>query len=398
MRSRPLCRDHGVDARSQELAANMERRQREVTRLEAVMIAEVGEFDGAQAWRGDGALSMVSWLVARTHVGAARARLLVEAGAALGQLPKLSAALSAGDITLDVLAPLLPVATPANDAELAQEALHWTPREARECAATIKGTRDREARREIRNRYVRFDDEHCRLWGQLSKDAYATVKSALVGRARRYDHPSSFDDAYDSFENRCADALTEICTERGKRAGGCGGSSSGGCGGGFGGTATTMVVHTDLALLLQGDGYGYASIQGVGPISAETARRLACNANITISFEHPDGTCIDQRPLRRDPTPAQRIEIARRDNGCRMPGCPCRNVTDVHHVVWASRQGPTVTSNLLTLCVAHHSRVHELGWQLDGDANSQVTFTSPTGKTYVSTPSPGWRQTFRQRK
>ena len=63
----------------------------------------------------------------------------------------------------------------------------------------------------------------------------------------------------------------------------------------------------------------------------------------------------------RDPTDAQRIEIRRRDNGCRFPGCGCRNVTDVHHVIWARKQGPTVMSNLLTLCVAHHSRVHELG-------------------------------------
>ena len=45
-----------------------------------------------------------------------------------------------------------------------------------------------------------------------------------------------------------------------------------------GGARTTMIVHTDLDRLLYGDGYGHASIQGVGPISAEVARRLACNA------------------------------------------------------------------------------------------------------------------------
>ena len=152
-----------------------------------------------------------------------------------------------------------------------------------------------------------------------------------------------------------------------------------------------MVVHTDLERLLYGDGYGHASIEGVGPISAEVARRLACTADITVSFDAPDGACLDQKSLVRDPTEAQAIEIRRRDNGCRFPGCGCRTVTDIHHVRWVSKQGPTIMSNLLTLCVAHHSRVHELGWTLDGDAQGEVRFISPQGHVFVSMPSPAWR-------
>ena len=98
-----------------------------------------------------------------------------------------------------------------------------------------------------------------------------------------------------------------------------------------------------------------------------------------VSFDAPDGACLDQKALVRDPTVAQQIEIRRRDNGCRFPGCGCRTVTDIHHVVWASKQGPTIMSNLLTLCVAHHSRVHELGWKLDGDAQGEVQVHQPAG-------------------
>jgi hypothetical protein len=153
-----------------------------------------------------------------------------------------------------------------------------------------------------------------------------------------------------------------------------------------------MVVHADLDRLLHGDAYGSAEVEGAGPISAEVARRLACNAHITLSLDAPDGTVLDQKPLVRDPSDAQRIEIRRRDGGCRFPGCPCRHVTDVHHVVWASKQGPTVMSNLLTLCAAHHSRVHELGWTLEGDAQGEVRFISPHGRALVSTPSPSWQR------
>ena len=148
--------------------------------------------------------------------------------------------------------------------------------------------------------------------------------------------------------------------------------------------AATVIVHADLDRLLHGDGYGSASIEGAGPISAEVARRVACDAEITLSLDAPDGSVLDQRAIGRDPTEPQRIEIRRRDGGCRFPGCTCRSVTDVHHVTWVSKQGPTVMSNLLTLCVAHHSRVHELGWKLDGDAQDEVRFISPSGRVLTS--------------
>ncbi len=355
------------------------------------MLREIAEFAGAESWRGDGSLSMADWLVAHCHVSRSRARRLVEAAERVGELPALSAALSEGRLTLDVFGPLAAVATPETDAELARASVHWTPKQARRLAAEVRGATDADSAAQYRRRFVRFDDERCLLWAQLAKDSYALVKAAVVGRARRHDHPSAGDPDYVRFESRCADALLDICLERGRRDAG-GARSAGGAGAPVhrGGQAT-MVVHTDLDRLLYGDGYGHASIEGVGPISAEVARRLACNAHITMSFDAPDGTCLDQKAFQRDPSDPQRIEIRRRDGGCRFPGCGCRNVTDVHHVVWASKQGPTVMSNLLTLCVAHHSRVHELGWKLDGDAQGEVRFVSPQGRVFVSTPSPTWR-------
>ena len=75
----------------------------------------------------------------------------------------------------------------------------------------------------FRRRFVRFDDERCLLWAQLTKDAYALVKAAVVGRARRHDHPSAGDPDYVRFESRCADVLFEICVEQGsERASGSG--------------------------------------------------------------------------------------------------------------------------------------------------------------------------------
>ncbi len=183
------------------------------------MLGDIAEFDRTEAWRGDGSLSMRDWLVARCHVSRARARTLVEAAQKVKELPALSDALSDGRLTLDVFAPLAAVATPETDADLAQAAEHWTPKQARQMVAEVKGSTDAEAAAQFRRRFVRFDDERCMLWAQLTGDAYALVKSAVLGRARRHDHPSASDPDYVRFESRCADALLDICIEQGRTQG-----------------------------------------------------------------------------------------------------------------------------------------------------------------------------------
>jgi len=366
------------------------------------MLEEIAEFSRSEAFRGDGALSMAAWLTEHCRVGAAQARSLVATAEKIAELPRLSDALSAGRLTLDVLAPVAAVATPETDGELAEASAHWTVRQAKELAREARGATDAQAARAFIARSVRFDDTRCSLWVQLTKDAYAVVKSTLVARATRHDHPSSSDPDYEPFERRLADALVEVCAAQGRS--GHGGKGGGGAGGAvFGEAPATVIVHADLSLFAErgpdGEGSeGSASIEGLGPISAAIVRRLSCDAKHTISLEAPDGTILDQFPWRRSPTTAQRIEIARRDSGCRFPGCGHNLITNVHHMRHWIKGGPTVLSNLITLCAAHHSRMHELGWKLSGDANEVVTFTSPHGRHSTSSPSPVWRRSLPMRK
>jgi len=122
------------------------------------------------------------------------------------------------------------------------------------------------------------------------------------------------------------------------------------------------------------------------------ARRLACDAKIVVSADDDKGHSIQQGGARRSATAAQRIEIRRRDKGCRFPGCTYTEFTDVHHIIHWPDGGPTDIPNLITLCDAHHRAVHELGWKMSGDANVLVTFRSPTGRILTSTPSPTFTQ------
>jgi hypothetical protein len=415
MRTRPLSRDRGGDERSAALAESMVAHQRAISVHQGAMVGEIAEFARTEAFRGDGALSMAAWLSDHCRLSAASARTLVVAAEKLGGLPQLSEALSAGRLTLDVLAPVLGVATPETDAPLAEAAVHWSVRQAQELARGARGMKDADAAKKFTGRFVRFDDARRALWAQFTPDAYAIVKSTLVARATRHDHPSAADPDYEPLEARLADALVEVCTERGRRDGGTGsggGGAEGGDGGGsdpdpgsgrplFGGAPAHIVVHADLSFFLGdegAEGEGNASIQGAGPISAEILRRLACEGTHTISLEGPDGTILDQFPWNRSPTAAQRIEISRRDGGCRFPGCGYSLLTNVHHLRHWINGGPTVLSNLITLCPAHHSRVHELGWKMSGDANELVTFTSPHGRQSISSPSPAWRRSLPVRK
>jgi uncharacterized membrane protein YgcG len=410
--------------------------QRAISVHQGAMVGEIAEFCAAEAFGGDGALSMAAWLSDRCRLSAASARTLVAAAEKLAGLPRLFAALCAGRLTLDVLAPLAAVATPQSDAELAEAAVHWSVRQAQELARSAHAMNDAEAAKKFTGRFVRFDDARCALWAQFTPDAYALVKSTLVARATHHDHPSAAEPNYEPLERRLADALVEVCTERGRKdggtvgggghRGGSGSAKSGGKSGGgvgarntgsgrplFGGAPAHIVVHADLALFMGdeertrffGDeertgpkGGGTASIEGAGPISAEIVRRLACDGAHTISLEGPDGTILDQFPWRRSPTAAQRIEIARRDGGCRFPGCGYGLITNVHHLRHWINGGPTVLSTLITLCPAHHSRVHELGWKMSGDANELVTFSGPHGRQSVSSPSPVWRRSLPLRK
>jgi hypothetical protein len=56
-----------------------------------------------------------------------------------------------------------------------------------------------------------------------------------------------------------------------------------------------------------------------------------------------------------------------------------------HHLV--ANQGPTNLDNLIGLCWDHHHKVHEGGWTITGNPNTETTFHHPNGvKTLTSRP------------
>ena len=117
--------------------------------------------------------------------------------------------------------------------------------------------------------------------------------------------------------------------------------------------------------------------------------RLACEASIAGMPLDPNGAPLTMGRDIRDANRAQRRALARRDGGCRFPGCDrlawrCHP----HHVCeWDRDHGPTDLDNLVLLCAFHHGVVHRKGWRTTFDG---ITFTVyRDGLIIGQTPNPG---------
>jgi hypothetical protein len=118
-----------------------------------------------------------------------------------------------------------------------------------------------------------------------------------------------------------------------------------------------VVVHVD-AEALRGHDAGMSALENGVRVSAETSRRLACDATRVIVVHGKTGQAIDVRSRARLVSPALRRELEDRDRGCRFPGC---NATwcDAHHIKHWADGGTTSLDNLVLLCAKHHRAVHE---------------------------------------
>jgi HNH endonuclease len=410
MRRRPPCRDSGGDERSLELAERIADKSRSISALQQELLSDVAEFDRAEAWRGDGAVSMVAWLTERCAVSGATAKLWAQTAAKLESLPHMKEALADGTLSLDAVAPLTQIASAATEAELAQEAVDLSIKQVRELVAARKAPPKDAAAREFADRTFRFNDAGCSIWASLTKEDYATLKARLIADVRGRDEyceaasvargPGSGGDplGYVPFDKRLYDSFVDLFRNLDGPSKGTKGSRGAGAGLNCGGFRPTMVVHADFEWLTgsdeagseAGSDAGMGEIPGLGQIQREAARRLACDAKVIFSLEARDGSILDQKRLRRSPTTLQRIEIARRDKGCRFPGCPFSEFTEVHHIHPWELGGETNLANLITLCNRHHHAVHELGWSMKGSADGLMTFRGPHGHPMTSAPSPTW--------
>jgi hypothetical protein len=100
------------------------------------------------------------------------------------------------------------------------------------------------------------------------------------------------------------------------------------------------------------------------PISNRTLERMACDCTMSRVLL-AGSTVIDVgRATRVVSAPTMRA-LRVRDKGCRFPGCDRKvDWSNPHHIIFWARGGPGRLPNLVLLCYHHHRLVHEGGWQV----------------------------------
>lgn len=133
------------------------------------------------------------------------------------------------------------------------------------------------------------------------------------------------------------------------------------------------------------DAPGY--LPGHGAIPADQVRTLAERALLRPMR----GAGEFRAEPRYRPSTALADFVRNRDLCCRFPGCDKpAEVCDIDHTVPYGRGGPTHPSNLALLCRLHHLLktflCGEKGWREEQFRDGTIVWTSPSGRTYTTTP------------
>jgi Domain of unknown function (DUF222) len=150
------------------------------------------------------------------------------------------------------------------------------------------------------------------------------------------------------------------------------------------------VLVTVPVMTLLGHENEPAQLEGYGPIDAETARRLSAHApSFTRLLTHPETGAVlsvgqDKYVVPKD----LRTWLRVRDETCRFPGCSRRaGGCEVDHTVDWQYEGETRHDNLAHLCPSHHHLKHQTKWQVTNSRDGTLTWTSPAGREYTTSPA-----------
>ena len=392
------------------------------------LLTLIAEFHRRRGWELGGHRSCAHWLSARTGIDLGAAREKVRTALALEALPETSASMARGELSFSKVRALSRVANGANEGDLLEFARGCTTAQLERMVRGYKrGSRADEAalereRHESRTFSV-FPDEdgmyavRGRLpaeVGALLMRAVEAASDALYREARESGPWAKVlrpeEETQKAAAQRRADALG-LLAERALAAGfgsirnGEGGRPGGerdGEGGGLGGENGSrakdvpeeqapisgsraeryqVVLHVEAETLKAEGEPGRSELEDGTRVSAETSRRLSCDAGLVRIRHAPDGSVLDAGRRTRTISPALRRALEARDQGCRFPGCGLR-FTEGHHVKHWADGGETSLGNTLLLCRHHHRLVHEEGWKVDWWGPGSAVFFDPRGGTH----------------
>jgi hypothetical protein len=363
---------------NEEITDELDQAFQQKAAAEGRIVELLGEADRRESYRDVGATSTETWAAERFGISTPTARSYTRLGKKAWDIPHLIGSMCAGEVSFDKVRAVADVATPETDQELRDQAKEHSVRELADIARTAARPKAPSAKSEHDRRFLRFNDQFRTMSVQLPAESYAETRTCLEARAKKI--PS---DGETPWDQRLCDAFMELIRS----------SAPGGTGRATTASPYLVVVHTPLAALVDeaGDASELAGeLERDGLIDCETVQRIACDATIVVAVDDDVGHTMYEGRAQRFPTDAQRREIMRRDRHCRFPGCTNVTFTNVHHIVPWKPDGRTDLENLALACLHHHHLVHTKGWEMTGNANEELTFTTPKGRVMTTRPSTRW--------
>jgi hypothetical protein len=352
------------EARRREVRMICARQARLAQRLTQI----VREADDDGDWQAAGCSSSAQWLAQISSSDYRTATRITCTSDALRSLPALDRALSTGALTLDQVAAAIEFATPASDAELARVAVGKAPSAIGRVARTIvppKVADDQElyARRALSMSWTRGGRELA-FSGRLPLEQGAAFEQAIWSIAMAQRATDKQAGVVLDWQASAADALVTLARQ------------TGGFDGGARCSPTTLIVHvSDDAP---------PSLEGAGPISPETAERLACDARrLTIRLRGRD---LVHSRVGRCASYAQQRALHKRSAHCQYPGCSATRELEAHHLIAVEHGGRTELANLILLCARHHKLLHDR--QICASGNAARPVFAGTGGRGVTADRP----------
>jgi hypothetical protein len=380
----------------------------------------IRKFDVLKGWEAGGHRSCAHWLAFRTGIDLGAAREKVRAARALISLPQISASMAKGELSFAKVRALTRVAQPGSEGVLLELALSST---AAQLEHTVRAFRrmnrcDEQELERLRHRsrcFSVFPDEDGMylVRGRLDPEVGAMLMraidaagDALFGDKSSETRAGTWDARADPSEDiepkqRRADAVG-LLAERALAAGFGEGAEDGeeaededdrqpaATTAPLSGTRAEryqVVLHVEAATLRSDSEPGRSELEDGTRVSAETSRRLSCDASVVRLGEAADGTVLDIGRKTRTIPPALRRALESRDRGCRFPGCGLR-FTDAHHVRHWADGGDTKLDNLVLLCRFHHRLVHEEGYRVHFPRTGKLYFLDPRMRLLPDVPQP----------
>jgi len=347
----------------------------------------IREYDDSHGWTGPGLNSCAHWLNWKCGINLGAAREKLRVAHALKELPKISDQFRLGEVSYSKVRAMTRVATEKNEEFLLMIARHGTAAHVERVVRNYRKVKRIEALEHdnechaIRELDWYFDENDCLvLKGRFTPDQGAVIKKVLdliMDEDFEEQKDVSAETPVDNqkprtepISQRRADALFRMA--EGYRSG-SGIQNSG--------DRYLVHVHTDMETLKADGTGGESEVEDNRNVSAETSRRLSCDAGVVHWLNNDKGDSLSVGRKTRTIPPAIRRALKRRDDGCRFPGCTCSRFVDAHHITHWADGGETSLKNLVLLCRRHHRMVHEDGFGLHARANGQIHFTDPQGKT-----------------